>query len=123
MDRGPSSAQHRVAPSAVVLLVLALALVQVPACSSEDFRFFSGGSSAASTSSSGRDRGSDTLIVGRSIDIVGLDPARFTDKESVEVCEQIYEHLVRLRADGQGVEPALATAWEVSVDGRAWTFH
>ena len=106
----------------VALIACAGALVAPAACSREDLRFFSGGRGATAPSS-GRDRGTDTLIIGRPADVVGLDPARFADNESIEVCEQIYEHLVRLRADGQDVEPALATAWEVSEDGRAWTFH
>ncbi len=102
-----------------MLTVLLAALV---GC--DNFRPFSGTERGARSSmSSGRDRGTDTLIVGRASDIVGLDPARFADNESIEVCEQIYEHLVRLRNDGQDVEPALALSWEVSEDRRAWTFH
>jgi peptide/nickel transport system substrate-binding protein len=114
-----SASWHRLALT-MALLACAIAL---GACSRDDLRFFSGSQKSAAQVASGRDRDTDTLVVGRSADIVGLDPARFSDNESVEVCEQVYEHLVRLRADGQDVEPALATAWEVSDDGRAWTFH
>ena len=65
----------------------------------------------------------DTLIVGRASDPLGLDPARVTDSESIETCEQIFEHLVRYRRDAMEVEPALATRWEVSQGGKVWTFH
>src|SRR5689334_2113956 len=109
--------------AAVALFALAVGIgASFAACTKDDLRFFSG-QRAAPASSSGRDRATDTLIVGRAADAVGLDPARFAENESVEVCEQIFEHLVRLRNDGQDVEPALATAWEVSDDGRTWTFH
>jgi peptide/nickel transport system substrate-binding protein len=65
----------------------------------------------------------ETLIVGRASDPLSLDPARTTDSESIETCEQVFEHLVRYRADSMEIEPALATHWEVSSDGRVWTFH
>jgi peptide/nickel transport system substrate-binding protein len=87
-----------------------------------------------------------TLIVGKAGDAMGLDPARVSDDESVEVAEQIFEHLVRYRpastdagresgrggpdelrsAGGLGpldVEPQLAVAWEVDPHGTVWTFH
>lgn len=70
-----------------------------------------------------RGEGEGTLIVGRPADAIGLDPARQTDNESVEVAEQIFEHLVRYSPTSLEVEPALATHWEVSEQGTVWTFH
>jgi peptide/nickel transport system substrate-binding protein len=64
-----------------------------------------------------------TVRVGRGADLIGLDPARITDAESAEVTEQIFEHLVRYREDSTEIEPALAVRWDVSEDGRTWTFH
>ena len=64
-----------------------------------------------------------TLIVGRPADALGLDPAARTDNESVEVTEQIYEHLVRYARDSTEVEPSLATRWQVSEGGKVWTFE
>ena len=63
------------------------------------------------------------LIVGRTADALSLDPARITDAESAEVTEQIFDHLVRYRRESTEIEPSLATAWDVSADGRVWTFH
>lgn len=63
-----------------------------------------------------------TIIVGRPSDASSLDPARPTDNESAEVVSQIYETLVRYRADSTDVEPALATRWEVDATGTVWTF-
>ena len=64
-----------------------------------------------------------TVLVGRASDIVGLDPARITDGDSAEVTEQIYDHLVRYRANSTELEPSLAVRWDVSPNGRTWTFH
>src|SRR5438067_1093011 len=64
-----------------------------------------------------------TVLVGRGADVLSLDPARVTDSESAEVTEQIFDHLVRYRHNSTDIEPALATRWEVSGDGKVWTFH
>ncbi len=72
---------------------------------------------------SGAGEAADTLIIGKPGDALGLDPARIADDESVEVCEQIYEHLVRYAPGSTTIEPALATSWEVSDNGTSWTFH
>jgi peptide/nickel transport system substrate-binding protein len=67
-----------------------------------------------------RDRG--TLVVARAADIVGLDPARISDADSIEVAEQIFEHLVDVDAAGQ-VVPRLAERWQVAADGKSATFN
>jgi peptide/nickel transport system substrate-binding protein len=64
-----------------------------------------------------------TLLVGHGADVLTLDPARATDAESAEVTEQIFDHLVRYRRNSTDVEPSLATRWDVSGDGKSWTFH
>ncbi len=63
------------------------------------------------------------VLVGRATDVIDLDPARITDAESAEVAEQIFDHLVCYRNNSTDVAPGLAVRWEVSQDGRAWTFH
>ena len=63
------------------------------------------------------------LVVGKARDVIGLDPARVSDDESVEVCEQIYEHLVRYAPDSTAIQPALAVSWEVFDNGTAWVFR
>lgn len=65
---------------------------------------------------------SATLIVGRAADAIGLDPARVTDNESVEICAQVYEPLLRYRSGTTEVEAGLAVSWTVSEDGRQWDF-
>lgn len=56
------------------------------------------------------------------------DPKSFNDITAQEtsthtVTGNIFEGLTRLNAITLKVEPALAQSWEVSEDGRAWTFH
>ncbi len=45
-----------------------------------------------------------------------------TDNSSEFTMINIYDGLVRPSKDGQGYEPALATKWETSADGKTWTF-
>jgi peptide/nickel transport system substrate-binding protein len=68
-------------------------------------------------------RGTGTLVVGRPAEAVSLDPARISDNESIEVVEQIYETLLSYDAGSQQVRPGLAESWQVSNDGREWTFR
>lgn len=63
-----------------------------------------------------------TLIHGRGGDSVGLDPAHETDGESLNVARNIFDTLVRYKEESTEIEPALATSWEVSPDGLAYTF-
>jgi peptide/nickel transport system substrate-binding protein len=64
-----------------------------------------------------------TLVVGRPADAIGLDPARVTDADSSEVCEQIYDTLVREKRGTTEIEPALAERWEVNSAATEWIFH
>ena len=63
-----------------------------------------------------------TLVFGRGLDSVGLDPAHEVDGESFKVIESLFEGLVRYREGSTEIEPALATRWEMSADGLTWTF-
>jgi peptide/nickel transport system substrate-binding protein len=62
----------------------------------------------------------NTLTVAFSTDIVTLDPHQNTDLNTMQVLEQIYEHLVALGRDGT-FHPVLAESWEL-VDERTWKF-
>ncbi len=68
-------------------------------------------------------RDPSTLVVGRPVDAISLDPARVADSESVEVCEQIYETLLSYDSRSGQMRPGLAESWQMSRDGRQWTFH
>lgn len=66
--------------------------------------------------------GSTTLTIGRVGDTVSLDPAEFDDGQSWKVARQIYDGLYNLPADSGVSEPALATGYTVSADGKTWNF-
>ena len=66
---------------------------------------------------------SDTIVFGRNKDAITLDPAVYSDGISLTTTYLIYEGLTRYKPGTFDVEPALATSWEVSVDGTRWLFH
>lgn len=63
-----------------------------------------------------------TLVYGRGGDSVGLDPAYETDGNSFMVCDNIYEALVFYKDESTAIEPGLATSWDISPDGKTYTF-
>lgn len=67
--------------------------------------------------------GSRAFVVAQPGPVLALDPALVTDIESARVATQVFESLVRYRQRTMEIEPALATRWSVSDDGRSWTFH
>ncbi|HUS65717.1 MAG TPA: ABC transporter substrate-binding protein [Kofleriaceae bacterium] len=82
-----------------------------------------GGERDGRRASSADRRDPGTVVVGRPADALSLDPGRVTDNESAEVTEQIYEPLLHYRPGSNRIEPGLAERWEMSKDGRVWTFH
>ena len=64
-----------------------------------------------------------TLVFGRGGDSVGLDPAYETDGNSFLVCDNIYEALVFYADESTALEPGLAESWDISADGKKYTFH
>ncbi len=70
----------------------------------------------------GRRRDPGALVVAKPADVQGLDPARITDAESIEVGSLLFEGLTRWRPGTTDVEAGLATAWTTTPDGRTWTF-
>lgn len=63
-----------------------------------------------------------TLVYARGGDSVGLDPANETDGESLNVTDQIFDTIVRLKLGTTEVEPSLAQSWSVSKDNLTYTF-
>lgn len=88
-----------------VLLVLALSMSLLAGC---------GGNKQAN---SGK-----TLIYAQGTDPRGLDPAFVDDGESAKVIANVYDGLLKYKADSTEIEPALATEWKISPDGKEYTF-
>ncbi|MDK2383635.1 MAG: ABC transporter substrate-binding protein, partial [Candidatus Korarchaeota archaeon] len=67
----------------------------------------------------------DTLIIAMDTsDAVSMDPARAYEFTSCFVVNQLYDKLVDFELpDLVNVKPEVAEKWEVSEDGKVWTFH
>ena len=64
-----------------------------------------------------------TFIFGGQGEPVQLDPAVITDGISNRITRQVFDGLVKYKGATTEVEPALAEKWEVSADGKVWTFY
>jgi peptide/nickel transport system substrate-binding protein len=64
-----------------------------------------------------------TLVFGQSGDAVKLDPALIEDGLSARITTQIYEGLVLFDGATTRIKPGLAESWDISPDGKVWTFH
>lgn len=95
----------------VLLFTLALLAVAVVGCG--------GGDKKEGTANNAKAK---TFVFAQGSDPRGLDPAFVDDGESANVMVNIYDGLLRYKADSTEVEPALATEWSSSADGKEWTF-
>ena len=62
------------------------------------------------------------FIIAQGADATKTDPTDVTDGESIRVCNQLYDALVRFEPGKTTVEPNLATEWTTSDDGLVWEF-
>ncbi len=67
--------------------------------------------------------GGGTFVFGTSADPQTMDGAYDSDGESLRAVRQIFETLVTTKQGGTDLVPALATSWNPSPDGLAWTFN
>jgi peptide/nickel transport system substrate-binding protein len=68
-------------------------------------------------------RPEDVLVIGQTGEPKSLDPHVVTSLNDFRILVNIYEGLVRLREGALDPEPALAHRWEISNNGRRYTFH
>jgi peptide/nickel transport system substrate-binding protein len=66
---------------------------------------------------------SNTLTIGWAPETVTLDPGANSNNPDIWVQVNIYDQLVRVAPDGNTIVPDLATAWDISKDGKTYTFH
>lgn len=64
----------------------------------------------------------DTIVIARDNDFNTLDPSRSWCDSCQIYLTAAYDQLVRVGKDNETLEPRLATAWEISEDGRTYTF-
>ncbi len=80
----------------------------------------SGPDSESKKSSEGKE---ETLIFGRGADSYTMDPQNANEIETWRVTKNIYETLVEYDEETTEVIPKLAKDWDVSEDGKTWTFY
>ncbi|HEX2058773.1 MAG TPA: ABC transporter substrate-binding protein [Actinomycetota bacterium] len=102
-------------PLRLIALALVMALT-IAACGGDDEEPEGDGGDDAGAATA-------TLTFGTSADPVVLDGALVSDGESLRAIDQMFEGLVTLEPGGTEVVPNLATDWETSEDGLAWTFN
>jgi peptide/nickel transport system substrate-binding protein len=62
------------------------------------------------------------FIIARSTGAEIMDPGYAWNEGDMDIVTHLYDGLVRFKNDQLEVEPALATEWDVSEDGKTWTF-
>ena len=64
----------------------------------------------------------DLVLIDRG-DVHTLDPQRMSYQHELRRARVLYETLINLRASDCALEPGVAERWEISPDGRTYTFH
>jgi peptide/nickel transport system substrate-binding protein len=77
----------------------------------------------AATGSTALPQSPSTLRVRMANDLNQLDPTQIFDPDSQNVADAVHSHLVHYKPGTTEVEPDLATRWDVSTDGKTYTFH
>lgn len=65
----------------------------------------------------------DVLIVGQVAEPKSLDPQTVTAVNDFRILINLYDGLVRYKPGSLEVEPALASSWKISKDGKRYTFQ
>jgi len=64
-----------------------------------------------------------TLTLGNTADVVSFQPYAVSDNVSIWTMLLIYDQLTRPSVNGLSIEPGLAKSWDISKDGKTYTFH
>src|SRR5579875_833895 len=64
-----------------------------------------------------------TLRLGNTADVVSFEPYAVSDNVSIWTMLLIYDQLTRPTTDGLSLQPGLAKSWDISKDGKTYTFH
>jgi len=63
------------------------------------------------------------IVIGTIDPVIHLDPAVAYEFMSCEVCYNIFDTLVKIDPKTGKIVPCLAEKWEISPDGKVWTFY
>jgi peptide/nickel transport system substrate-binding protein len=109
--------KHRTTTAITLIAVSALAALTGCGGSSGS----SSGSGAQAAASGTPVKGGD-LVIARSQDSQSMNNTTVFDNESIWVFEQIFQTLYTVTPNGKGVQPELATSYQVSADKKTYTF-
>src|SRR5688572_26966638 len=56
-------------------------------------------------------------------EVASVDPALITGQPEGRIAHAIFEGLARQRPDNNEAEPGVAEKWDISEDGKTYTFH
>lgn len=105
---------------AVLFALTAVVTVTLSNCAQQSTAPTTGTSPASPGGAPAAD--ASTLIFGSGGDPANLEPGNIEDGNSIYVQQQIYDRLIDYVAGTTDLEPALATEWTASDNGRTWTF-
>ena len=111
MARSHSWKSRLAVPIVIAVLAVATALGVASCGSSSD------DAADESPSAAGSPKAGGTLRVVWYEEPQSLDPIVPSDNQSIWTIANLFEQLVRVNADGSGIEPGLAESWDVSTDG------
>jgi len=95
---------------ALLICVVMIASVLLVGC---------GGDTDSATTTTGG--GANQLVIGISSAPTSLDEQQISDYNSDRVASELYDTLLRFKDTSTEVEPCLATAWDISEDGKTYT--
>ncbi len=104
----------------VLSLVLVLSFLMA-ACAAPAAPAAPGGDTTAAEPAAAASKSGGTLIFGRYADSLFLDPVLNDANLDIWVLNSLYDTLLQSTQDGTGIEPMLATGYEVSDDGLTYT--
>jgi peptide/nickel transport system substrate-binding protein len=64
-----------------------------------------------------------SIRLGQVGDVKSFDGPTISDNNSIWTMLLIYDQLTRPTEDGLSIEPGLASSWDISADGKTYTFH
>ncbi len=117
----PPAAKPTTAPAAAPTAVSAAKPTTAPAAAAQPTTAPAAAAQPTAAAQAGQPKRGGILKVGLQADPTSLDPQKTSLTALFHVTEHIYSMLVRLKPD-LTVEPDLAEKWDISADGKTYTF-